>query len=149
MTSRWALRPAFCLAAPMASSRSSRLVYCRVLKDDETRTPIRITLGNLSGAVLCPYQGARSGPKTSLPWQAPIISCEMMPREQLCRILKNEGWPAEAMPSSASAYLLFRLDESSPVPARRITELTPQGSYEAVSKTLREFDGCLVDSPTE
>lgn len=130
-------------------SRSKRLVYCRVLKDDETRTPIRITLGNLSGAVLCPYQGARSGPKTSLPWQAPIISCEMMPREQLCRILKNEGWSAEAMPSSASAYLLFRLDESSPVPARRITELTPQGSYEAVSKTLREFDGCLVDSPTE
>lgn len=123
-------------------SRSKRLVYCRVLKDDESRTPIRIKLGNLSGSVLCPYQGSRSGPKTSLPWLAPIVSCEMMSREQLCGILTNEGWPQAALPGTASAYLLFRLDEPSPVPSRRVTGLTPAGSYEAVSKTLRELDAC-------
>lgn len=123
-------------------SRSKRLVYCRVLKDDESRTPIRIKLGNLSGSILCPYQGSRTGEKTSLPWLAPIVSCEMMSREQLCRILTNEGWPPQLMPSSASAYLLFRLDEPSAAPSRRITGLTPRGSYEAVSKTLRELDAC-------
>jgi predicted component of viral defense system (DUF524 family) len=125
-------------------SRSKRLVYCRVLKDDESRTPIRIKLGNLSGAVLCPYQGSRSGPKTSLSWQASVVSCEMMSREQLCGILTNEGWPQAALPETASAYLLFRLDEPSTVPSRRVTELTPGGSYEAVSKTLRELDACPV-----
>ncbi len=125
-------------------SRSKCLVYCRVLKDDESRTPIHIKLGNLSGAILCPYQGSRTGPKTSLPWQAPVVSCEMMSREQLCSILTNEGWPQAALPGTASAYLLFRLDEPSAMPSRRVTELTPGGSYEAVSKTLRELDACPV-----
>ncbi len=125
-------------------SKSKRLIYCHVLKDDETRTPIRIKLGNLSGAVLCPYRGSRSGPKTSLPWLAPIVSCEMMSREQLCGILSHEGWPQAAMPTTASAYLLFRLDEPSPVPSRRVTALTPGGSYEAISKTLRELDACSL-----
>ena len=123
-------------------SRSKRLVYCRVLKDDESRTPIRIKLGNLSGSILCPYQGSRTGEKTSLPWLAPIVSCEMMSREQLRRILTNEGWTPQLMPSSASAYLLFRLDEPSAAPSRQITGLTPGGSYEAVPKSLRELDAC-------
>ena len=130
-------------------SRTKRLVYCRVLKDDETRTPIRIKLGSLSGAVLCPYEGSRSGPKISLPWQATIVSSEMMSREQLCRILTNEGWPAAAMPATASAYLLFRLDEPSSVPARMVSPLTPGGSYEAVSKSMWELDAGPAVSSVE
>lgn len=51
---------------------------------------------------------------------------------------------ALALPRTASAYLLFGLDDTSSVPSRRVTGLTPGGSYEAVSKTLRELDACLV-----
>lgn len=124
------------------TSRERRIAYCRALKDDGT--PIRIQLGNLSGAVLCPYFGPRNGDKISLPWLAPILSCEMMPLDALLRVLRNEGWPVDALPSTASAYLLFRLDEPMQVEARRITSLTPNGSYQAVSRTLRELDACPV-----
>jgi predicted component of viral defense system (DUF524 family) len=122
--------------------RTKRLVYSRALKDDEERSPIRIQLGNLSGAVLCPYEGGRSADKISLPWIAPILSCEMLSREQLCGVLNNEGWPRNLMPTSASAYLLFRLDEPTQEKPRRITALTPQGSYQAVSRTLGELNEC-------
>ncbi len=126
--------------------REKRLVYSRALKDDDERSPIRIRLGNLSGAVLCPYQGGRIR-KTSLPWLAPILSCEMLSREALCRILRNEGWPADTMPKSASAYLLFRLDEPSAAPPRNITELTPKEGYQAVSHSLVEVNNCRVTIP--
>lgn len=51
---------------------------------------------------------------------------------------------ALALPRTASAYLLFGLDDTSSLPSRRVTELTPGGSYEAVSKSLRELDVCPV-----
>jgi predicted component of viral defense system (DUF524 family) len=122
--------------------KEKRLVYSRVLKDDEQRSPIRIQLGNLAGAVLCPYEGGRTSEKKTLPWLAPILSCEMLSREQLCRVLRNEGWPENMMPTSASAYLLFRLDHHSKVARRRVTSLTPIGSYQVVSRTLGELDVC-------
>lgn len=123
--------------------KQKRLVYSRALKDDEERSPIRIQLGNLSGAVLCPYEGARSAEKRSLPWLAPIVSCEMLSREQLCRILRSENWPADQMPTNASAYLLFRLDEPTEEKPRRITALTPAGgTYQAVSRTMGELREC-------
>jgi predicted component of viral defense system (DUF524 family) len=122
--------------------REKRLVYSRALKDDEERSPIRIQLGNMAGAVLCPYEGGRTGEKRTLPWLAPILSCEMLSREQLRRILRTEGWPEDLMPTSASAYLLFRLDHVSKVPRRVVTTLTPAGSYQVVSLMLSELDSC-------
>ena len=127
--------------------RAKRLVYSRALKDDEERSPIRIRLGNLSGAVLCPYMGGRTSAKISLPWLAPILSCEMLSRDALCRILRNEGWPAATMPKSASAYLLFRLDEPSAAQARDITELTPKEGYQAISRSLGEVNECRAIMP--
>jgi hypothetical protein len=117
-------------------------VYSRALKDDEERSPIRIQLGNMAGAVLCPYEGGRTGEKRTLPWLAPILSCEMLSREQLRRILRTEGWPEDLMPTSASAYLLFRLLHVSKVPRRVVTTLTPAGSYQVVSLMLSELDSC-------
>jgi predicted component of viral defense system (DUF524 family) len=120
------------------------LVYSRALKDDEQLSPIRIQLGNMAGAVLCPYEGGRAAPKTTLPWLAPIVSCEMLSREQLRQVLRGEGWPERLMPTSASAYLLFRLDHPSTVSSRVVTELTPNGSYQVVSRRLCELDACAV-----
>lgn len=127
--------------------REKRLVYSRALKDDEERSPIRIRLGNLSGAVLCPYMGGRTSAKISLPWLAPILSCEMLSRDALCRILRNEGWLAATMPKSASAYLLFRLDEPSAAQPRDITGLTPKEGFQAVSRSLGEVNDCRVITP--
>ena len=126
--------------------REKRLVYSRALKDDEERSPIRIQLGIMAGAVLCPYEGGRTGEKKTLEWLAPILSCEMLSREQLCRILRTEGWPEDLMPTSASAYLLFRLDHPSKVPRRVVNGLTPTGSYQVVSLMLSELDACPVVS---
>jgi predicted component of viral defense system (DUF524 family) len=122
--------------------KEKRLVYSRALKDDEDRSPIRIQLGNLAGAVLCPYEGGRFGDRKTLPWLAPILSCEMLSREQLCRVLRTEDWPEMLMPTSASAYLLFRLDHHSQVSQRLVTGLTPTGSYQIVSRRLSELDKC-------
>jgi predicted component of viral defense system (DUF524 family) len=122
--------------------REKRLVYSRALKDDEERSPIRIQVGNLAGAVLCPYEGGRSAAKKTLPWLAPIMSCEMLSRGQLCRVLRAEGWPDGLMPKSASAYLLFRLGHYSGASRRVVTNLTPSGSYQVVSRTLSELDAC-------
>ncbi len=122
--------------------REKRLVYSRALKDDEERSPIRIQLGNLAGAVLCPYEGGITAEKKTLPWLAPILSCEMLSREQLCSVLRSEGWPETLMPTSASAYLLFRLDLDSRVARRLVTSLTPTRSYQVVSRTLGELDAC-------
>jgi predicted component of viral defense system (DUF524 family) len=126
--------------------KEKRLVYSRALKDDEQRSPIRIQLGNLAGAVLCPYEGSRTAEKKTLPWLAPILSCEMLSREQLCRVLRTEGWPETLMPISASAYLLFRLDHHSKVSRRLVTSLTPTGSYQVVSRRLSELDICPAAS---
>jgi len=122
--------------------KEKRLVYSRALKDDEERSPIRIQLGNMAGAVLCPYEGGTTAAKTTLPWLAPILSCEMLSREQLCQVLRAEGWPERLMPTSASAYLLFRLDHHSTVSRRLVTGLTPIRSFQVVSRKLSEFDAC-------
>jgi hypothetical protein len=52
----------------------------------------------------------------------------MLFREQMFRVLQDESWPGSLMPTTASAYLLFRLDEPPQEKPRRITDLTPQGS---------------------
>jgi len=131
-----------------ALCQQRRLVYCRAMKDDDDRTPIRIRLGDMAGAVLCPYEGGRASEKHSLPWLAAILSCEMLSRQQLCSALKREDWPENLMPSSASAYLLFRLDESSKAPVRTVSGITPTGSYQAVSSTLRDLDACPISQPS-
>jgi predicted component of viral defense system (DUF524 family) len=123
--------------------KQKKLVYTRALKDDEERSPIRIRLGNLSGSVLCPYRGNRTA-KTSLPWLAPILSCEMMSRDALCKILRIEGWPLEMMPKSAAAYLLFRLDVTAATETRNVSKLTPKEGYQAVSCRLGELNECQV-----
>ena len=133
---------AFLTAEVRDLCREKRLVYSRALKDDEERSPIRIQLGNLAGAVLCPYEGGITAEKKTLPWLAPILSCEMLSREQLCSVLRSEGWPETLMPTSASAYLLFRLDLDSRVARRLVTSLTPTRSYQVVSRTLGELDAC-------
>lgn len=122
--------------------KSKQLVYSRALKDDEGRSPIRIQLGSMAGAVLCPYEGARTAEKRSLPWIAPVLGCEMLSREQLCTVLRTEDWPENLMPKSASAYLLFRLDRHSKAPRRLVTSLTPTGSYQVVSRKLSELNAC-------
>lgn len=122
--------------------KGKRLVYSRALKDDGERSPIRIQLGNLSGAVVCPYEGGRSTEKKSLSWLASILSCEMLSVEQLRKVLRDEEWPEDRMPSTASAYLLFRLDEPSYEASRLITSIIPPGSYQAISRTLLEFANC-------
>ena len=122
--------------------REKKLAYCHALRDDDSRSPVRIQLSNLSGAVICCYTGGRTGEKTTLPWIAAIISCEMVSRETLHGILRHGAWPASQLPTSAAAYLLFRLDTPSAAPRRKVTELTPRGSYQAVSKTLGELNAC-------
>ena len=120
--------------------RKTKLAYCRALKDDGT--PIRIQVGNLSGAVLCPYRGPRGGQKLSLDWLAPVLSCEMMSKESLSSALASAGWPQSEMPSEAMAYLLFKLGEPMTVPARDVTHLVPVNGYHARSRTLRELGDC-------
>ncbi len=122
-------------------SRAKRLVYTRALKNDEDRSPIRIQLGNMSGAVLCPYAGSRTE-RISLRWRAQILSCEMMSKETLCNLLRAEDWPKDLLPTTASAYLVFHLDEPSDTDRRLITRLTPRGSYQAISRSLGELDEC-------
>ena len=119
-------------------SRQKRLVYCRAIRDDGSPVPLR--LGNMAGAVLCPYSAQRASDSFSLGWQAAIVSCEMMSREALQRILRNENWPQEEMPTTASAYLLFRLDHPAETARRNISSLTPRATYEAVSATLGRLD---------
>lgn len=134
--------------APKAKSqlfRDKRMAYCHALRDDEARSPVRIQLGNLSGAVLCGYQGARAAEKTSLPWAAPILSCEMLSQASLAATLRSVGWPESELPKGASAYLLFRLDSPSAMRPRKLTNLTPNGSYQAVSCTLEQLHACEVD----
>jgi hypothetical protein len=119
-----------------------QLAFCHALKDDDSRSPVRIQLGNLTGAVVCGYEGGRTGEKTSLPWVAPILSCEMLSRETLRTVLRQSDWPEAQMPRNASAYLLFRLAPPSSSLPRKVTELTPRGSYQAVSCTLEELNRC-------
>lgn len=119
-----------------------QLVYCHALRDDDARSPVKIQLGNLTGGLICGYTGGRAGEKKSLPWIAPILSCEMLSRESLKTALIKEGWPLSEMPGNASAYLLFRLGIPSPTRSRKITSLTPSGSYQAVSCTLGDLNGC-------
>ena len=122
-------------------ARGHHVAYARALKDDERRSPIHIRLGNLAGAVLCPYEGSRTM-RRSLPWMAPILSCEMLSRTALISVLKQAGWPNQCLPTAASAYLLFRLGEASDAKVRDITTLTPVGSYQADCCLLRELDAC-------
>ena len=117
-----------------------RLAYCQALREDDS--PVRLQIGNLAGAVICGYTGGRIGEKTSLPWVSPIISCEMLSRETLKSHLRSCGWPESEMPTSASAYLLFRLGAPSSSPPRKVTDLTPHGSYQAISRTLGELNAC-------
>ena len=119
-----------------------RLAYCHALRDDEARSPVRLQLGSLEGAVICGYRGPRAGDKTSLSWLAPISSCEMLSREALKSALRQVGWPDAEMPTSASAYLLFRLGVVSATQKRKVTSLTPHGSYQAVSCTMEQFQSC-------
>lgn len=121
-------------------SRQKRLVYCRAIRDDGSPVPLK--LGNMAGAVLCPYSAQRASDSYSLGWQAAILSCEMMSRDALQRVLRNENWPEEVMPKTASAYLLFHLDEPAETKRRNISAFTPRATYEAVSSTLSEFDHC-------
>jgi hypothetical protein len=117
-----------------------RLAYCRALREDDS--PVRIQIGNPSGAVICGYTGGRTGEKTSLSWVSPIVSCEMLSREALKAILRAADWPESELPARASAYLLFRLDAPCPSIPRNVTELTPRGSYQAISCTLKQLDSC-------
>jgi hypothetical protein len=119
---------------------NKRLAYCRALREDDS--PVRIQIGNLSGAVICGYTGGRTGEKTSLPWVSQILSCEMLSREALKTILRAADWPESELPRNASAYLLFRLGVPCAALARKVTDLTPHGSYHAVSCTLGELNSC-------
>lgn len=117
-----------------------RLAYCHALREDDS--PVRIQIGNLAGAVICGYTGGRTGVKTSLPWVSPITSCEMLSREALKTVLRSSGWPESELPTKASAYLLFRLGAPSSSIPRKVTDLTPHGSYQAISRTLEELNAC-------
>lgn len=119
-----------------------QVAYCHALRDDEELSPVRIKLGSLEGAVACGYRGARAGDKTSLPWIAPILSCEILSRTMLKESLRKFDWPATRLPSSASAYLLFRLGTPSLSGPRKVTALTPRGSFQAVSCSMVEFQSC-------
>ncbi len=119
-----------------------RLAYCHALKDDATRSPIKVQLGNLAGAVICGYTGPQVGDRKSLPWVAPILSCEMLSRDALIRELRLAGWPEARLPTRASAYLFFRLGAPSSAISRKITDLAPRGSFEAVSCTLKQLNAC-------
>lgn len=126
--------------------RETKLAYCRALKDDGT--PIPIQVGNLNGAVLCPYRGPRGGQKVSLNWLAPVLSCEMMSKETLSSTLTAAGWPASELPSQAFAYLLFKLAEPVPEPTRDVTNLVPHNGFHAVSCHFQQFgssDRLLID----
>lgn len=120
--------------------REKRLVYCRAIREDGSPVPIK--LGNMAGAVLCPYSAQRASDSFSLGWQAGILSCEMLSLGSLRRILQNEGWPLAELPQNASAYLLFHLDNPADAKRRVISALTPRATYEAVSSTLRKLDEC-------
>lgn len=141
---------ATCVLIYMPGSKSAlfhdkRLAYCHALRDDEPKSPVRIRLGNLAGAVLCGYRGARTKEKTSLPWAASILSCEMLSRASLKSTLRAAGWPESELPKGASAYLLFQLSSPSTIRPRNVTKLTPNGSYQAVSCTLNELHACELD----
>jgi hypothetical protein len=66
----------------------------------------------------------------------------MLSRPALVKLLGSAGWPQAELPSSAAAYLLFRLGALAAYPSRTVTALTPRGSYEAVSCTMRELHLC-------
>lgn len=117
-----------------------QLAFCHALRDDNS--PVRMQIGNLAGAVICGYTGGHVGEKKSLPWVAPISSCEMLSRDALKKVLRRAGWPEAELPKSASAYLLFRLGAPSSSLPRDVTDLTPRGSYEAISCTLQQLDSC-------
>lgn len=119
---------------------STGLAYCRAIRDDGT--PVKIQIGNLSGAVICGYYGPHTGTRSSLDWAAPILSCEMQSRSSLSAILRSSGWPTSELPARASAYVLFRLGTPTQVLPRNVTALTPHGSYEAVSCNLRDLNEC-------
>lgn len=125
--------------------RKTRMAYCRALREDGS--PVRVQIGNLSGAVICGYTGGRTGSKKSLPWLAPILSCEMLSKEMLKSRLRSAGWPEAELPASETvAYLLFRTGQSSSSKSRNVTDLTPRGSYHAVSCTMEDLNAC---SPTD
>ncbi len=81
--------------------RDKQLAYCHALRDDDARSLVRIQLGNLAGGLICGYTGGRTGERRSLPWVAPILSCEMLSRESLKTALLQEGWPQDEMPGNA------------------------------------------------
>jgi predicted component of viral defense system (DUF524 family) len=119
-----------------------QLAFCRALRDDNS--PVRIQIGNLAGAVICGYTGGHTGEKKSLPWVAPISSCEMLSRDALKAILRTIEWPKAELPTSGSAYLLFRLGAPSLSLQRKVTHLTPRGSYQAISCTLQQLNSCQM-----
>jgi predicted component of viral defense system (DUF524 family) len=120
----------------------NQLAYCHALRDDDELSPVRIKLGSLEGAVVCGYRGGRVGDKTSLPWVAPIVSCEILSRTMLQESLSRSGWPEARLPANASAYLLFKLGTPSMCKPRNITTLTPRGSFQAVSCRMEELQRC-------
>ena len=117
-----------------------QLAFCHALRDDNS--PVKMQIGNLAGAVICGYIGGHTGEKKSLPWVAPISSCEMLSRDALKTVLRRADWPEAELPKSASAYLLFRLGAPSSSLPRKVTDLTPHGSYQAISCTLQQLNSC-------
>lgn len=148
----WAHRPgAACVLVYVPENKekwfqSAKLAYCHALRDDEAKSPVRLRLGSLEGSVLCGYRGGHAGQRITLPWVAPVVSCEMLSRRSLQSVLQKEGWPEGQMPTRASAYLLFRLGEASGISPRKVSHLTPVGSYEAVSCTMGDLQGCAISS---
>jgi len=123
--------------------RTHRLAYAHVIRDEEG-TPVPVRLGDAAGALLCPYEGGRTGRRSTLPWQASIRSTEMLNTSALKAELRKIGWPEDQMPSNAAAYLLFRLDVPSSEPARNITPLLPPGAFHAVSHSLGKLTDCAL-----
>jgi predicted component of viral defense system (DUF524 family) len=117
-----------------------QLAFCQALREDNS--PVRLQIGNLAGAVICGYTGGHTGEKKSLPWVAPISSCEMLSRDALKAVLRTADWPEAELPKSASAYLLFKLGAPSSALPRKVTDLTPRGSYQAISCTLQQLNSC-------
>ncbi len=127
--------------------RETRLSYCEVPAGDGPPFPFLLKLGSLEGAVFCGYTGLRTAEKTSLPWMAAVLSCEVHSHEGLCRILRDADWPSGELPRNAAAHLLFRLGPPVSATCRSLGGLTPEASFQAVSCTLRDLLACPGHPP--
>jgi hypothetical protein len=123
--------------------RTHRLAYARALRDDDG-TPVPVRLGDAAGALFCPYEGGRTGTRSTLPWQAAINSTEMLTANALKTELRKVGWPDHQMPSNAPAYFLFRLGVPSEEVARDVSPLLPSGAFHAVSHPWARLSECSV-----